>query len=1006
MTEAPDRIISLVHEFYNLDATVEPLPGELDLNYRVRTSDGDFVLKLSRPGTDLKALELQHAVMDHLASKSTVDVARMMPTRSGDGITQITDSAGNKQWMRLLTWIPGRPIATVRPHTDELLKNWGGLCGRLTRSLADFDNEAAHRFIKWDPAQVQWIAQHFGLFDGTQKELIEHFYILYGNRAAPALHSLRKGVNYNDANDYNVLVTGVGETVAVPGVIDFGDVVYTHTVNELAIACAYACMHKNDPLGAATQLVKGFHAEYPLTQDEVSVLFPLIGARLLISVTCSALNLREEPDNTYLQVSDPPAWDVLHKLRSIDPSLAEYYFRSACGWEPVPQHEKWKKWVVSFKADPSMLVGFDLTQANVRWLDLSVGSEALGNYYNILDADKLSNRIAAMMREDAYDSALGRFDEVRPLYTTEAFKTMGNQGPEWRTVHMGLDVFAPAGTPVCAMLEGIVHSLADNNIERDYGPTVILQHQVSDSLTFFTLYGHLSRTSLSGKGPGSQVKRGDIIGWIGEKHENGNWPPHLHVQVILDMLGMQCNYPGVAHFVHRTVWRSLCPDPWLLIAGRDSSPQPPIDPEAILDSREKHLGRNLCISYNHPLAIVRGHAQYLIDHTGRRYLDTVNNVAHVGHEHPRVVRAGQRQMAVLNTNTRYLHPRITEFSKELLRTFPAPLDVAFIVNSRSEANELAIRLARTYTGQKDMIVVQVGYHGNTNACVEISSYKFDGKGGQGAPDHVQVVPIPDAYRGLYRGSDAGIHFASHIPRSIDNILAKDRGVAAFICESVLSCGGQVVLPEGYLQEAYAAVRNAGGLCIADEVQTGCGRAGDYFWAFEAQGVIPDIVTVGKPIGNGHPLGAVVTTRAIADAFANGMEYFNTFGGNPVSCSIGLEVLRVIRDEDLQQNARKVANYLTSGLLDLMERHAIIGDVRGVGLFLGFELVKDRTNLEPATREAAHLVNRMRELGILMSSDGPYNNVIKIKPPMVIQNFDIDFLIETLDKVLQEDALKV
>jgi len=305
-----------------------------------------------------------------------------------------------------------------------------------------------------------------------------------------------------------------------------------------------------------------------------------------------------------------------------------------------------------------------------------------------------------------------------------------------------------------------------------------------------------------------------------------------------------------------------------------------------------------------------------------------------------------------------------------------------------------------------MVVVEVGYHGNTNACVDISSYKFDRKGGNGAPEHIHVVPIPDTYRGIYRDkTDAGKQYASHIKEAIEKVQAKGKGIAGFICESVLSCGGQIVLPDGYLKEAYTHVRAAGGVCIADEVQTGCGRAGDHFWAFESQGVVPDIVTIGKPIGNGHPLGVVVTTIQLADAFANGMEYFNTFGGNPVSSAIGLEVLKVIEDEGLQQNAKEVGNYLKEGLVQLKNNYPIIGDVRGLGLFLGIELVKDN-QLTPATAQATYLANRMRELGILMSTDGPYENVLKIKPPIIFNKTDSDFLLSTLDRVLKEDFMQI
>ncbi|MGH7602274.1 MAG: aminotransferase class III-fold pyridoxal phosphate-dependent enzyme, partial [bacterium] len=335
----------------------------------------------------------------------------------------------------------------------------------------------------------------------------------------------------------------------------------------------------------------------------------------------------------------------------------------------------------------------------------------------------------------------------------------------------------------------------------------------------------------------------------------------------------------------------------------------------ILTAREKHIGRNLSLSYKKPLKIVRGFMQYLYDEDGRRYLDAVNNVPHVGHCHPRVVKAGQEQMAVLNTNTRYLHENLGRYAERLCATLPESLRMCYFVCSGSEANELALRLARAHTKRKDTIVVDVGYHGNTTSLIEISSYKFDGPGGTGPPPHVHKVPMPDVYRGVYKRNDpqAGEKYAQHVAEAIAQIQQRGNNVGVFICESILSCGGQIVLPENYLKAAYRHVRNAGGVCIADEVQTGFGRVGTHFWAFETQGVVPDIVTLGKPIGNGHPLGAVVTTPEIAASFANGMEYFNTYGGNPVSCAIGMAVLDVIRDEQLQANALKAGTHLMNGL---------------------------------------------------------------------------------------------
>jgi len=328
---------------------------------------------------------------------------------------------------------------------------------------------------------------------------------------------------------------------------------------------------------------------------------------------------------------------------------------------------------------------------------------------------------------------------------------------------------------------------------------------------------------------------------------------------------------------------------------------------------------------------------------------------------------------------------------------PDPLSVVFLVNSGSEANELALRLARAHTRRDDVIVVDCAYHGNTSAMIDLSPYKFDGPGGRGCPAWVHQVAMPDVFRGPHRGAEAGKLYAQLVAAAAQS----HHGPAAFFCESALSCGGQIILPAGYLQAAFAAVRAAGGVCVADEVQTGFGRAGTHFWMFESQDVVPDIVTLGKPIGNGHPLGAVITTRAIADSFANGMEYFNTFGGNPVSCAVGLAVLDVIRDEELQQHAADVGEYLQNELTQLQAGHPLIGDVRGLGLFIGIEFVRDRDSLEPADSEAAQIVELMKERGVLLSTDGPFHNVIKIKPPIVFSRRDAEVVVANLREVLRE-----
>ena len=402
--------------------------------------------------------------------------------------------------------------------------------------------------------------------------------------------------------------------------------------------------------------------------------------------------------------------------------------------------------------------------------------------------------------------------------------------------------------------------------------------------------------------------------------------------------------------------------------------------KSLIQERSRLLGRNLSVAYERPLNIVRGSMQYLYDDEGRRYLDAYNNVAHVGHCHPRVVAAGQQQMELLNTNTRYLSELILEYAEKLTATLPDSLRVCFFVNSGSEANELALRLARAHTKARDLIVLEHAYHGNTTTLIDISPYKHDGPGGEGAPTWVHKSPLP-------KSQDDAEHVAE---------LAGQLKLCGFIAESMPSVAGQIIFPDGYLARVYEGVRDAGGVCIADEVQTGYGRIGTHFWAFEKYGVVPDIVVLGKPIGNGHPIGAVITTRAIADSFANGMEFFSTFGGNNVSCAIGLKVLEVLRDENLQAHALEVGELLLAGLRELQQRHEIISDARGSGLFIGVELMRDS---QPASDEASRVVNQMRERGILFGTDGPHHNVLKIRPPMPFSQADADQLLTNLNELL-------
>jgi len=995
---------------YGLHISARPLPGECDYNFHLTTEAGsEFVLKIAPATAQRDVLDLQNRALEHIAARdSSLLVQQVCATSRGETIVTITTDANTEHFVRLLTYLPGCPLAKVKPHTSEQLHNLGSLMGRVDRALQDFERPAAHRNLKWNLPGGLWIRDYLPYIERPERRaLIKRFLTHFEKQVLPVLSTLRTGIIHGDANDYNVLIgdfnTGTRE---VASVIDYGDMVHTQTVCEPAIAAAYAMMNKADPLAAAASVIKGYHEMFPLTGAELKVLYPLICMRLCISVVNSAYQRRIEPHNDYLTISEQPAWALLEQLADIHSRFAHYTFRDACQLPACPHTGAIVDWLASNAETMGRVVGPDLRVASKVIFDLSIGSRELGTLAEVADVEQFTHHLFERMQAANSQVGIGRYNEARPIYTSDIFRSEGSDGPEWRTVHLGLDVFVEAGTPVLAPLDGVVHSFRNNSSHLDYGPTIILQHTVAEQqLTFFTLYGHLSADSLADLYEGKPIARGTTFARIGDASINGGWPPHLHFQIITDLLDRVGEFPGVARPGQLATWLSLSPDPNLVICIPAACfPSDGRSVEQLRRARVEHIGRSLSISYQHPLKIVRGWMQYLYDENGRAYLDAVNNVSHVGHSHPRVVKAGQEQMAVLNTNTRYLHDYLVEYAERLCATLPDPLSVCFFVCSGSEANELALRLARAHTQRKDIIVVDAAYHGNTTTLVEISPYKFDGPGGTAAPTYVHKVPMPDVYRGRYRRNDpqAGKRYADYVEETIRQREQQQSQVGTFICESLLGCGGQIVLPDGYLKEAYRHVRDVGGICIADEVQVGFGRVGTHFWGFETQDVVPDIVTMGKPIGNGHPLAAVVTTPEIADSFNNGMEYFNTFGGNPVSCAIGMAVLDVIADEQLQANALGVGNHLMAGLRNLMQEHSLIGDVRGLGLFVGIELVLDRETLAPAPAQASYIANRMRERGILLSTDGPFHNVLKIKPPMVFTEANADFLVEMLDGILAED----
>jgi 4-aminobutyrate aminotransferase-like enzyme len=420
------------------------------------------------------------------------------------------------------------------------------------------------------------------------------------------------------------------------------------------------------------------------------------------------------------------------------------------------------------------------------------------------------------------------------------------------------------------------------------------------------------------------------------------------------------------------------------------------DTAAMIERRNKLLGSAYRLFYQEPVHIVRGEGVWLYDNDGQKYLDMYNNVPHVGHCHPHVVEALTKQIATLNTHTRYLHENVLDYAERLTGKFPDVLDTAMFSCTGSEANELALRIARACTGGTGLIVTDSAYHGNTKAIYEISTEDIPA---EEVPEFVVTVPNPDVYRGEHRGENAGEQYAEHLNDALATLESRGIKPAAFIVDTIISSGGVIATPPGYLRKSAEIIRRAGGLFVADEVQPGFGRTGRNFWGYEIDAVIPDIVTMGKPMGNGHPLAATVTRRDLTDEFSTHAHYFNTFGGNPVSCAAGLAVLDVIEQEGLQENALNVGLYLNEGLAELASRYDSIGDVRGDGLFKAVEMVVNRETREPARELAPKIVDELRKRHILVGSIGIDGNILKLRPPMVFSKENADLFLQKFDEVL-------
>ncbi|MFK8016229.1 MAG: aminotransferase class III-fold pyridoxal phosphate-dependent enzyme [Gammaproteobacteria bacterium] len=989
---------------YRLAGSLSGLPGEQDDNLLLTTvSEQRFVLKIMHAGCSPTVVDMQCKLLRHINEQTSAPrVPHVIPDDAGSDYSVI-EIDGESRLMWLLEHVPGCTLNRLPALNHSDLEELGERLAQLGQALGGFDHRHARREQRWNLTQAGDLADHCGAIEGPTREIARSVLTRFDEALLGRLLRLPAQVIHNDANDHNLLYHGDGLRHRFAALIDFGDAAWQPAICELAIAAAYVTMNGDDPIGACASLLRGYARVRPLTDSEIELLPLLIKARLAVSIATSSERQRANPDDAYIVVSQAAAKRLLMQLHDVPEALFVVRLRQATGRAGLSWGARVSRYISTAQPFPAIDVGGD----SALVLDLGVGSTLLGANPANANQPALTARIDASMREAAVAVCVGRYLEPRLLYESSSFGADAHPCEPRRTVHLGLDVFCVAGTQVRAPLGGTVHRIANIAQPLDYGPMVMLRHHMPDGESFYTLYGHLDLRSTQALSEGQTVAAGEALARVGSPPENGGWPPHLHLQLILDDLDLAEQFPGVCVAEQTAAYSALSPNPAALLGiGEASKVDATNDHHQLHRRRDTVLGSALSLAYDEPLHMVRGFGAYLYDAQARAHLDIYNNVAHVGHSHPHVVDAVSRQVALLNTNTRYLHRNILDYAERLTAYLPNPLSVCFFVNSASEANELALRMARLHTGRRDMMVAQGAYHGHTSALIDMSPYKYAGPGGAGRADWVHEVPVADDYRGEFRRDDpdAGAKYAGQVSNAL-RALPPDQAIAGFIAETLPSVGGQIVLPDGYLSAVYAAVRDHGGLCIADEVQTGFGRLGDDFWGFSDQHVVPDIVVLGKPIANGFPMGAVVTTPGIARSFDNGMEFFATFGGNPVACAAASAVLDVVESENLQQNAAQLGAWFLQQLAELKDRHSIIGDVRGRGFFLGIELVHDRTTLAPAPDVARYVSNRLRDARILAGTDGPLHNVIKMRPTMVTTRLDLERVVDTLNTIFSDvDAL--
>ncbi|GAA0313193.1 aminotransferase [Streptomyces polychromogenes] len=962
-------------EHFGLDVHAASLGSQQDANFLLSHPDGSpaAVLKIANPVFTATEIDAQDTAADLIAdAQPGLRLATVLRAADGSRRIAAVDTDGGPVTARLLRHLPGGTLSGPRHLPPRTVAAMGTIAGRVSTTLSGFRHPGLDRVLQWDPRHAERVVDQLleHVTEADRRAAVQAAVTEARTALLEVADRLPRQAVHLDLTDDNLVRTPDGPLPLPDGIIDFGDLTDTWAVCELAVPLSSMLHHDGMEPHHLLPAVRAFHEVRPLSAAEAAALWPLVVLRAATLVVSGRHQAAVDGDNAYVNAALDREWRIFEQAtavpaavmtRLIAESLRPAPVRSAA---PVPAPAP-----VPVPAPARPLVA-GLDPAGIRLLDLSAEADAMdhGTWLEKGADDRLA---AALLAEAGATAVVTRHGGVR---LTEA-PALSATSPA--TVATGIDVWPARAAELHAPYDGEVLAAAPGHLTLAGGPYVL----------------HLSFPDTVRPAPaaGAPVRAGDRLAAV-EAGTRFRLSLRLPAGPAVPPLVRPEYAPG---------WLALTADPAPLLglpAAATAAPQPDL-----LARREASFAAVQEHYYANPPRMERGWRHHMVSAEGRSYLDMVNNVTPLGHAHPRVEQAVARQLRRLNTNSRFHYAAVVEFTERLAALLPDPLDTVFLVNSGSEAVDLGIRLAIGATGRHDVVALREAYHGWTYASDAVSTSLQDNPNALATrPGWVHTVDSPNSYRGRHRGEQAA-QYAPEAVRVINDLAASGRPAGAFLSESYYGNAGGVALPDGYLRQVYAAVRRHGGLAIADEIQVGYGRLGHWFWGFEQQQAVPDIVCVAKAMGNGHPLGAVITSRAVADRYRDQGYFFSSTGGSPVSSIAGLTVLDTLRDEDLQGNAVRTGGRLKTDLQALAARHPLIGAVHGSGLYLGLELVRDHTTLEPATEETAELCDRMLDLGVIVQPTGDHLNILKIKPPLCIDAPAVDHFTHTLDRALAELA---